>query len=145
MPRHRTRGSRRGGAAIEFALVAPILIGVFGAVIELSLWVNSFHLISRAARDATRVGSITIEGDGADGSLIEANAIEHALTVLDFTGFQCSDVPECLVTAEWAADSVDGNMYLTTTIHYPYRGLTNVLPVVNRGVTARFTMMTQQQ
>jgi Flp pilus assembly protein TadG len=139
------RRLRRGGAAIEFALVAPVLLAVFGAMLELSLYVNSFHLISRAARDATRVGSITIEGNGADGSLIEANAIEHALTVLDFTGFQCTDVPNCDVTAEWAADPIDGNMYITTTIEYPYKGMTNLLPIVNQGVTARFTMLAQQQ
>ena len=141
----RTRRQRRGGAAIEFALVAPVLLAVFGAIIELSLYINNFHLVSRAARDATRVGSITIEGDDADGSLIEANAVAHAISVLDATGYTCSTVPTCEVSADWHQDAVDGNMYVTTTIHSPYKGLTNLVPIVNDGLNARFTMMTQQQ
>lgn len=135
---------RRGASAIEFALVLPVLITLFGAVVELSLYVSTFHRVTRAARDAARVGSIVIEGPNADGTEIVDTAEQHASFVLEEAGYDCSG--GCTVEATWLLDEDENYYYITVNIVYPYEPLTGLIPILEaNGVRAQFTMMTQQQ
>lgn len=138
------RRRRRGAALIEFALVLPVLILVFGAIIELSLFISTYHRVTRVARDAARVGSVVIEGDEGEGDLIEATALAHAELALDGAGLPCDG--GCEVDTTWELDGDSGYFFIIVDVHYPYSGLTNIMPVlVERGINARFAMVTQQQ
>lgn len=135
--------SRRGAAAIEFALTAPILVLVMGGIIELSSYLSLCHMVARAARDGARVGSITLEGVDATGDAIEAAAVAQALSVLDAVGDGAPD--GTTVEAAWdLAD--DGWYYVTVDVTYPYNAFSQIVPhLEDIDVHARFVMMTQQQ
>lgn len=113
----------------------------FIGIVELSRFVSAHHRVARAARDGARVGSITIEGPDADGSVITANAIDQAQTVLAANCVACKD--SCDVSADWLES--DGDYYVTVTVTSPHRSLTGFFPSIQDGITASFTMMTQQQ
>lgn len=138
------RRLRRGAAAIEFALMMPVVFGAFVSVLELSHYTSRFHAVSRAARDGARAGSITIEGPDGDGSLIVDTAIEQAELVLTSTGHDCADL-RCEVDAIWAQDPDVGFYFLTVTVRYPYQPFTGAFPPLSDHIHAEFTMMTQQQ
>lgn len=138
------RAPRRGAALIEFALVLPVIVLVFGAIIELSLFISTYHRVTRVARDAARVGSVVIEGDVGEGDLIEAAAMEHAELALEGAGLACDG--GCEVETEWALDADSGYFFITVDVHYPYSGITSVMPsLAERGINARFAMVSQQQ
>lgn len=135
------RATRRGAAALEFALTLPVLILVLGAVVELSLYISHFHQIQRASRDGARVGSITLEGATADGTQITAAAEAQAIDVLESAGLPCE--ANCKVKAEWVEK--DGWMFVEVVVVYPYASFTSILPSLSEDTTATFRMMTQQQ
>lgn len=140
---HKAR-ARRGSAAIEFGLVLPVLLAVFGAVIELSLYISTLHRVSRVARDSARVGSVIIEGPSPTGIDIKAAAESHALLALDGAGLPCD--AGCTVTTDWDLDANGDWYFITVDVTYPYKGMTGFMPLlVNRGVQSRFAMVTQQQ
>jgi len=55
----RSRKSQRGAAALEFALVLPILIVLIFGVVDFGLMINSQAVFANAARDAARAGSFS--------------------------------------------------------------------------------------
>ncbi|MCC6497656.1 MAG: pilus assembly protein [Propionibacteriaceae bacterium] len=55
----RSRKSQRGAAALEFALVAPILIMLVFGVVDFGMMINSQAVFANAARDAARAGSFS--------------------------------------------------------------------------------------
>jgi Flp pilus assembly protein TadG len=80
--RQARRSCRRGAAAVEFAIVAPVLI--FGAVfpmIEFSRSMIISELVSNAARTGARTGAIP----GASTAAITA-AVNTAISTQNLTG-----------------------------------------------------------
>ena len=135
---------RRGAAALEFALVLPVLILLFGGIIELSLFISTFHRVNRVARDAARVGSTVIEGDEPDGTLIVEAAEEHANLALDAAQLPCTG--GCVVEASWELDEDSGYSFIQVEITYPYASITNILPeLMEDGIRSQFSMVSQQQ
>lgn len=53
-PRPRAQGRQRGAAAVEFALVAPVLLALVGGIIEFSFTYNLQISVTQAAREAAR-------------------------------------------------------------------------------------------
>lgn len=134
--------ARRGVAAIEFALTLPFMLAITLGIVELSILQTRMYLISRAARDACRIGSGVIEGYGANGDQIEAAAIAHARDVLANGGVGCGS-SGCDITAEWFEDS--GWKMLRVNVGVPYQPFTGVLPMIPTITTGTFVMVTQQQ
>ena len=136
--------ARRGAAALEFGLILPVLIGVFGSIIELSLYISTVHRVNRVARDAARVGSTIIEGDDPTGELIEEAAGAHALLALDAADLECTG--GCAVEVLWELDEDSGYYFISVAIVYPYAGVMGILPQLqDSGVNSAFAMVTQQQ
>jgi Flp pilus assembly protein TadG len=54
-----TARGRRAAAALEFAVIAPVLIALLFAALELGRAVLSLELLSHAARNGARTGSLT--------------------------------------------------------------------------------------
>lgn len=134
---------RRAAVALEFAMVLPILVLMLGAILELSWFISQFRVMTRAARDAARVGSVTLEGPYGDGSSIEAAAEAQALTMIEEAGYACNT--DCDIDAVWEQDLFDGYYYVRVSIEYPYDAFTLTLPFLGPTMTAEFTMLTQQQ
>lgn len=137
------RRLRRGAAATEFVFTAPIMLLMVAGIFELSTFIGRFHMLQRAARDGARVGSVTLEGEEADGSLITAAAEAQANLVLTSGGLPCTG--SCAVNAQWVLDEDLGLRFVVVTVTYPYLPLTDVLPFLNGDTVSQFTMVTQQQ
>jgi hypothetical protein len=142
MSRTRHHG-RRGAGALGFALTMPILLAVAFAIAEMGLFLHDSQIVSRAARDAGRIGSGVIEGLDADGSEIEAAAERHALFVLRASGIDC-DAVLCEAEADWFLDD-EGWMMLEVRVEVPYEPLTNLLPWLPTTLAQDFITLTRQQ
>lgn len=55
----KSRKSQRGAAALEFALVVPILIVLVFGIADFGFMFNNQAVVSNAARDAARAGSFS--------------------------------------------------------------------------------------
>lgn len=135
------RKNRRGVAAVEFALTLPVFMLVLAGVIELSAFISQFHIVQRAARDAARVGSITLEGPNPDGEILKQAAVDQAFTVLDAAGRPCG--AGCVVAAEWFPDG--DHDYISVTVSYEYVPITWAFGNLADQSVAQFTMLTQQR
>lgn len=57
MPRTRPRGDR-GAAAVEFALVVPVLLVVLFGIIDFGFAINRYAIVNNAAREGVREASL---------------------------------------------------------------------------------------
>jgi Flp pilus assembly protein TadG len=64
----------RGAAAVEFALVVPILITLIFGAIEFGLYVQARTVLENAAREGVRVASLTANGNSTADAQIQAAA-----------------------------------------------------------------------
>ncbi len=138
----RLRRTRGASAAIEFALLLPVVISLFGSIIDISLFVTRAHVIQRVARDAARVGSATLEaGTSHTGIGITTASTAQATTALLQAGLPCT--AGCTVTSEWR--TISGTKVIFVSVRYRYDALMGILPLLPNQIRADFTMMTQQQ
>ncbi|MGI9518353.1 MAG: TadE family protein [Pirellulaceae bacterium] len=49
--------NRRGGAALEAALIAPVMVFILISAIDIGQYINTAHIISNAAREGARAAS----------------------------------------------------------------------------------------
>ena len=56
--RHRRRRNDRGAAAVEFALVVPILLVMVFGIIDFGLAINRYAMVNNAAREGVREASL---------------------------------------------------------------------------------------
>lgn len=140
--RRAPRFASAGNAAIEFALLLPVVITLFGSIIDLSLFVTRAHVIQRAARDAARVGSATLEaGTTHTGIGITNAATAQATAALLQAGIPCET--GCTITSEWR--TVSSTRVIYVSVVYPFDAIMGVIPVLPGQIRADFSMMTQQQ
>ncbi len=84
MLRRRGWGSERGAAAVEFALVLPILVLILFGVIEFGGVYNAQLMVTGAAREGAR--EMAVGGDPADAEAAAAEAVVVAdASALDVT------------------------------------------------------------
>ena len=84
----RRRKSERGAAAVEFALVLPVLILLLFGIIEFGAAYNAQILVTNAAREATRTMAVTgVEADAIAAANDALNPIGLTVTAddIDFT------------------------------------------------------------
>ena len=135
--------SRRGLAAIEFALTMPVLLAVILGIVELSLLIGRSYVVSRAARDGCRVGAGVLEGVDPTGEEIEQAATVAAETALAAAGINCDSTP-CSISARWFQD--DSGWYMVEVdVSVAYEPFSTFLPSVPVQTAYSFKMLTQQQ
>ena len=132
---------RRAVAAMEFALTLPVFLLVVLGVADLSYFISNLYDVQRAARDAARIGSITIETPPVTGDELRAAAIAQAQIVLAASEKPCGG--GCSVTAEWI--TIEGFKYIRVNVQYPHKAFTPGLNLVPTSAKAQFVMLTQQQ
>lgn len=75
-------GDRRGAVAVEFAVVAPVLVSVMFAMVSLNRAFEAQNLLATAAREGARFASMDREGmptGGQTGNQKLANDIKNFL------------------------------------------------------------------
>lgn len=111
-PIHRTS---RGGAAVEFAIVLPLLLLIIFSTIEFSLALYDKAVITNAAREAARAG-VVVRTTRLTNAQIEAKALSYAADRLVSFG---SGAPTVAVNNGGGVSGAN----LTVTVNYTFTGL----------------------
>lgn len=110
--------SRRGQAAVEFALILPFLLIMLVGIIEFGRAWNEHQVITDAAREAARKAAID------DPMVSEADVRNTALSALGRAGIdpaRCNSgggPGSCITLTDWDGET---NEPLTVAIDLPYR------------------------
>lgn len=78
--------NRRGAVAVEFAVIAPVLLTIMFAMIELNRAYESQNLLETAAREGARFASMDRDGMLADGQDANDKLVEDVKTFLESNG-----------------------------------------------------------
>jgi hypothetical protein len=84
--------SRRAAVAVEFAFVAPFLIGTALGIIALTRAYDAQNLIETAAREGARFASMDREGMLGDGETTNSKMIQDVKNFLASSGIEPDDV-----------------------------------------------------
>jgi Flp pilus assembly protein TadG len=115
--RHRVAArllGERGAAAVEFALVAPVLIMLLLGIIEFSKVYNSQSTLSAAAREGARVMALTNDRAAA------TSAVRNAATGMTLSAGQISVTPTSCATTGSATTASTATVTVTVTYHQPF-------------------------
>ena len=77
---HRLARNQRGGAAIEFALLAPVFIALMMGVVEVGVYMQNYSAVRSVATDASRFAAVEYQKNNqiSEGTL-ETNI--HAMAI----------------------------------------------------------------
>jgi Flp pilus assembly protein TadG len=133
----RARGEERGAAAVEFALVVPLLLLVLFGIISYGFMLSVRQSLAQAAGEGARAAAVTLVDARKQQAAVDA--IDGALSY----GLSCDGanllrdgevIGSCTVSAPAPCDDVE---CVTVTLRYDYRdhpvvpsvlGLSSVLP-----------------
>ncbi|WP_144671197.1 TadE/TadG family type IV pilus assembly protein [Arthrobacter sp. U41] len=108
-PRAGVEGRERGAAAVEFGLVAPILLLLVGGIVEFSHLYNLQISVTQAAREAARTMAVEHDqGAAIAAGVAGAPGLDAASFGFNFTGV-CGGAPgNAAVTVTYTADALTG-------------------------------------
>lgn len=121
----------RGAAAVEFALVAPILILLVFGVISYGYMLSFRQALSQGVAEGARAGAVWPVGyDVSQDAAREAAALARIEEALGSYGVGCSTTG--VTCSVQVVDCDAGNKCLSVTVSYPYgdRPLTPDVPLV---------------
>jgi len=126
----RSSRRRRGSAAAEFALTAPIMIIMLLGTIEYGNYFTELATVTSCARDGARYG-----GNQPTATLARNQARAATLQLLTDVGYPCSGPgAACYVGTNLIQEG--GVSLIEVTARVPYRQLTNAVPQGSMGVQA---------
>lgn len=136
MRRLRLRGDR-GSAAVEFAIVIPVLLLLVLGTVEFGRVLFLQNSITNAARVGAR--TMAIEASAANPNAVSdaktqtvsAAAVAPALTTGQVAVSTSNGTSNCVVPANGTA------VYVTVTIAYPVTQITGFLPVFPTALSAK--------
>lgn len=99
----------RGAAAVEFALVAPLLLALVGGIIEFAHAYNLQISITQAAREAARTMAIeNDQGLAQAAALNGAPGLDPAAFTFTFSPAACAEDLTANVTITYTENTVTG-------------------------------------
>ncbi|PVZ60958.1 TadE/TadG family type IV pilus assembly protein [Arthrobacter sp. H-02-3] len=118
-PRPRAQGRQRGAAAVEFALVAPVLLALVGGIIEFSYTYNLQISVTQAAREAARNMALHNDQSQARAAAVAgAPGLSAAGFTYTFTGACPSgSTGNAQVAVDYKANSLTGIFGGSVTVH----------------------------
>ncbi|MAO80876.1 MAG: pilus assembly protein TadE [Nocardioides sp.] len=137
---HQRTREQRGAAAVEFALVAPLLLLLVFGVISYGYMLSFRQALSQGVAEGARAGAVWPVGyDSSQDVAREAAALARIDEALGSYGVGCATTG---VTCSVAVVDCDaGNRCLSVTVSYPYgdRPLTPDVPLVPLPGTLSYT------
>lgn len=130
-PRMRHNRRERGAAAVEFALVAPLLILLVFGIIDFGYMINRATVVNNAARDAVRIASLdgsydeirqTVVGELSDSGIPADAPTTRIMICADADVAASCDADEPDYDSRAASGSV-----ATVKIEYHYQWITPVI------------------
>ncbi len=106
-----TWGSDRGAAAVEFALVFPLLVLILIGIVEYGSVFNTQLMLTSAAREGARAMAVTGDAAAARAAVIDAAiGLSPALTAANVTvtPTSCSATTTVAVTITYAKPYLTG-------------------------------------
>ncbi|MEN8581682.1 TadE/TadG family type IV pilus assembly protein [Burkholderia sp. RS01] len=113
----KTQWRDRGAVAVEFALVAPILLTLIAGIVEFSHAFNLQISVTQAAREAAR--TMAIKDDQSEAELAAAAGAPGLNTGdfgYSFTPSACADDESITVTVTYSAATLTGLFGKTVTV-----------------------------
>jgi len=107
------RRNRRGAAAVEFAVVAPVFFLLVFGLIEFGRMVMVQQVITNASREGSRVAVLD---DPREGSVVTAGVIQTVENYLDSAGINGADI---VVTPDPPTSAGYGEP-VTVTVSIPF-------------------------
>jgi Flp pilus assembly protein TadG len=125
--RGHTRGER-GGAALEFALIAPLLFMLVFGIADFGWMLMKANLVNSATRDAARVSSLAGTYDEIESSVevslesagIDPADVDVSITCTNPSGSNCSNSP-----GSYDVNATSGST-VTVTVTYIHEWITPV-------------------
>lgn len=115
-PSRRTDNAR-GAVAVEFALVAPILLSLVAGIVEFSYTYNLQISVTQAAREAARTMALKDDqSKAALAAIAGAPGLSGEDLELDFAPAACSDEEDITVTVTYPASTLTGLFGSTVTV-----------------------------
>ncbi|TWT85293.1 TadE-like protein [Posidoniimonas polymericola] len=99
--------SRRGVVAVEFAVVAPVLLSITFAMIELNRSYESQNLLATAAREGARFASMDRDGMLGQGEDANAKLVSDVKTFLESNGLPRDSITVEVKDAEYPETDFD--------------------------------------
>ena len=127
MSGYRKRTDERGAAAVEFALIAPVLLVLLFGIIDFGLAINRYAMVNNAAREAAREASL-----GATDAEIRAvvtNRLSGMGTPTVTIGCKRKDNTTC---TSWTAGKESGGIAIVS-VRLDYTWLTPVAGLLGAG------------
>jgi len=118
--------ARRGAAAIEFALVAPVMLLMVTGVIEWGRYTNQQQVVLHAVREGARMGAgLTAGGVSDEQEVIDLLSIskDRTITILNEGGLDGTGAT--VVTDIERVDDVD---MIRVTATVPYQPIVGLVP-----------------
>ncbi|WP_457974137.1 TadE family protein [Arthrobacter sp. D1-17] len=107
----------RGAVAVEFALVAPVLLALVAGIVEFSHAYNLQISVTQAAREAARTMAIKDDqSKAALAAIAGAPGLSGEDFELIFTPSTCSDEDDMTVTVTYPAATMTGLFGSTVTV-----------------------------
>ena len=133
----RFQRSRRGSAAVEFAIVLPLILIMFSGMVDLSWQLSRYQHVVQVTRDAARVAAATYENPQfmEPGSLSIPAAEDYAAQALTLVNMPCS-TDGCSIEVQ-RLETTPPQMQVS--ISYSVDPLVGFLPLDNE-VSAQFAM-----
>jgi Flp pilus assembly protein TadG len=111
----RFRGSRRGSAAVEFALVAPIFFALLFAVIETALMFFAGQVLETITQNSARV---VLTGQAQSGSVTACavSGVSTACTQTTFKAYVCAQIPALFDCSKLYVDVTSFSSFSAVTL-----------------------------
>lgn len=109
MKTKRPINNQNGGAAVEFALILPVLIFLIFVIVEGGLFLYNQHIITNASREGTRAGIVaTSTPEGVSNAKIEEVVIKYAKAHLITFGSDTLDDGDIDIASQDDFDDTNG-------------------------------------
>lgn len=116
-PRSKAHGRERGAAAVEFALVAPILLALVGGIVEFSHAYNLQISVTQAAREAARTMAVeNDQGLARAAGTAGAPGLDPGAFTYVFSPAACAKDLTANVTVTYKASALTGMFGTTLTV-----------------------------
>jgi Flp pilus assembly protein TadG len=115
--RFRARGRERGAAAVEFALVAPVLLALVGGIVEFSHTYNLQISVTQAAREAARNMAVhNDQGLARAAAVAGAPGLNPTAFTFAFAPAACAKDLTANVTVTYTGGALTGMFGPTVTL-----------------------------
>ena len=131
--------NQKGAAAVEFAIIAPLLLVILFGIIEFSILMYDKAMLTNASREGARAGIVFSSPERIGNDIIEAAVRGYCEDHL--ISFGAGSFLDIDIIPDNVADRDSGDS-LTVTVNYPFRFLvfSNLISLVGGNIGNVFNL-----